>query len=127
MSFTYDPSKSDAISKIRAVLSDTDPANPLKSDQEISGWLASLPDWAATAQLAREIAGDFARKVSSFSASGTVAVSWRDRQQHYEDLAKLLETRQTLTYAMVAVAPLAGGLLDAYGNDVLPYFTRLVP
>jgi hypothetical protein len=119
MPFTYDPAKTDTRSKMRAVLSDTDAANPLKDDAEYDGWLALMPDWAATAALARQIAGDFARKVSSFSRSGGIAVSWlQSRITHYESIAATLEMQRALLVTDTSNGTILVGTV-MYAND--PY------
>jgi hypothetical protein len=111
--FTYsgDPERSSR-DKVRFYLQDTDPTDPLLSDQEIEHLLTKwMPVWGSEVYIAAVgaeiIAGRFAREVST-SADG-VSIGVQELQQKYNDLA--LSLRDMYKNENIAGGPDAGGML----------------
>lgn len=112
MTFTYggDPSRS-PLEAVRYLLGDTEPAEPLTTDEEITWVMEEFSDktpYYQAAQIARNIAARLAREVS-FSSDGQ-SVSLSEIQQKYTLLAKdLMDQHDELAGEGASV--IVGGML----------------
>jgi hypothetical protein len=84
---------------VRAALGDTDEASALRSDEAILATLAmfdeaSSPINATIGFLALSLANEYRRRVSSFSESGGISVSWADRVKGWDQLARDIHDRK---------------------------------
>jgi hypothetical protein len=130
VSFSYDPTLSDDVSRVRALLNDRDRAAAKLSDEEITATLADVGGSGraaalrAAALLARTTLYAQAPIVSGVSALG-VSVSYKDPT--YLQLADQLD-RQVMALAAAAGAPYIGGIrrsekatIEADADRVTPW------
>lgn len=120
--------------QVRLELGDTDVANAILQDEEISHYLAVTGGSVllASARGATAIAGKFARLVST--AVGGVRVEMQQQYIHYIELAAILAARATTepgSAGGIDAVPYAGGLThsdvqtrDADTDLVDPFFER---
>ena len=121
-SYSGDPEFSSK-DKVRFYLQDTDPDDPLLSDQEINHLLTKwMPVWDSEVYIAaigaEVISGRFAREVS-VSADG-VNIGVQELQQKYNELA--LSLRDMYKNENIAGGPDAGGMLwdDQFDPSLSP-------
>lgn len=126
--FTYsnDP-ENEPRDAVRLLIGDTDDADPLLSDTEVTFYLTENGDnkYRAAIESCRAIAAKLSRRPDH--AVGRVIVSYQQRAQEYLKLAETLRQK----YLMSTVTPYAGGIgltdKDAQENDTdrtPPFFTR---
>jgi hypothetical protein len=91
--------------RIRFLVGDTDPLNPLFTDYEIAYVRATWGDdeYVCAAALAEQLAGRYAGRVSQ--TVGRVSVSYSDLAKQYLALAASLRARTAMT-----AKPYAGGI-----------------
>lgn len=102
--YSGDPAASD-VDAVRFLVTDTDTADQLVSDEEILyvvGQQGSVK--RAAAAIARQLAGQFARKATD-KAVGDLRLQWRDRTAQFYDLADRLEAEANRGSGV----PMAGG------------------
>lgn len=109
---TYDPALGTDLDVVRYKTGDTDvsvdPAsgagNWLNPDATISAILAMYPDdWRlACADVAEGLASRFAQEPDSFTATGDMSVSWRDRVKQWQWLAQQLRAESAAEVAASA-------------------------
>lgn len=126
MAWTYNPALSTAKDRVRLLIGDTDQADGLLSDEEISFLLSSNggDENLAGAEACEALAAKFARQVDTKNGALSVAASQRYRA--YAQRASILRERTTM-FAEV----FAGGLsrsgkasLDDDADLVQPRFSR---
>ena len=107
MGWTYagDPSANDR-DFVRFEVGDTDTTDQLVTDEEIAGAVSVWGNkWRAASNVAKAIAGKFARRVDT--TMGKLKISYSQRVKHYMDLAKTLEAEAK---KHGAAAPWAGAI-----------------
>lgn len=126
MPYSGDPSAS-AADMVRFLLGDTDTANVLLTDSEITALLTIHSDepYAAAIAAAKSLAARYARRVDK--RVGDLSISWSQVSKNFRDLAVQL-SNQHLSISD-ALAPYAGGIsvsdkaANAADTDVVqPYF-----
>ena len=123
--YSGDPSVSTK-DEVRFLIGDTDTTDQQISDEEITYAIANAGSTKlAAAIVARAIAAKYARFVSK--SVGDLSIQYAQRQQHYHDLADILQAEGNL----VSVAPYAGGISvadktaqESDTDRVLPSFTK---
>lgn len=81
----------DTARRIRFRLNDTDPENPLISDEELATAMSNYPDWRlAAASLADMLALRERNRPTSFQVSGEFGIAWTDRAKMWSSIAAAL-------------------------------------
>ena len=123
MTFSFDPTLSNDISKVRQRLGDTEADNPLIPDETIEAYLATLSVLKTAARLARDLSAKYARLVSSKGDQQETTAS--DLYKHYKDLAITLE-REAAAEQPPTNANFSGISLDGatrgYADRALSWF-----
>lgn len=123
MTWTYNQTLATTKDQVRLYIGDTDSNDPQLSDEEIA-FVISVVGSNAQQVAIRSIdllIAKYARLVSE-SMDG-ISLSHSERLNNYKTLKTSLEKDTTLS----APVPVVGGLVDAEGNDVKPFFTRDTP
>lgn len=107
MTFTFHNDLSDDLSRVRQYLGDTDQASALVQDETIEAYLKTRSELATAAQLARDIAAQYARQIDN-TADGA---SQRAAQlyDHFRSLADDLQ-RQAAEQTQAATSGGFSGL-----------------
>jgi hypothetical protein len=128
--WTYTPNFTLARDRIRVLVGDTDPADPLVQDEEIAlyttgGTFAQSSDAAAAVEVCRAIVAKLARRVTM--SAGVSSVNLGEQVAHYRDLLTDLIRQSSSTSAV----PYAGGISradvlarEADTDRVAPFFDR---
>lgn len=92
MAATFDPTLPTARDRIRLLIGDHtfggDPTAALRQDETIDSALLLTGDYRlATAELADGLAAEYGQEPDSFTATGDMAISWRDRVKAWENLS----------------------------------------
>lgn len=131
MTWTYVPDFTIQRDRVRRLIGDVDPNNPLLTDEELALWttggaFAQGNDFYAAAEAADAIAGSLARGASSLSAGGT-SVTFRNASE-FTSLAAMLRRRGARSAGGTIVA---GGISQTAKDvqtdntdTVSPAFTR---
>lgn len=91
MAATFNPSLSDAISRVRQMLGDTVVASALIEDETIEAYLTSRGELATAAQLARDLSARYANQIDTDVDGQAQRNSQRFR--HFKELAAQLEAQ----------------------------------
>lgn len=100
---TFDPALTSDLDRMRDILGDVDVDNPLSPDVT---YLARLQQaggsWKlAAASMARSFASRAINKMSSFSATGDMSISWNNRANDWLKLAQALEAEEAASQSPV--------------------------
>lgn len=125
MTFSYDPTLTTALDRVRHAIGDTDANAPLRQDDTIAAVLdgvggsetatvATTAETLAIIDLASALAVEFARKPDSFSKSGGISVSWRERVKAWQTLASTLRASLATTAAVTGSVAVS---LGTYRGD----------
>ena len=91
MTWTYDPASAAPLDEIRWLIADTDAADPLQHDEEITRVLLRQSNtYRAAAFIARQIARQFARQCD-LDIAKEVRISLSDRSKAYFQMARDME------------------------------------
>lgn len=106
MSFSYDPTLPADLDKVRLFIGDTNSADPLLQDEEITGLLAMFGSVAiASVKAANAIAAKYARFADQ--ETGDIAVRYSQISKMYRDLVAELQSGLA---AIGGAMPYAGGI-----------------
>lgn len=98
--FSFDPTGFTSLDRVRAALGDRNAADPWRSNEEITGALERSgttgtaitvdedAENAAVRILASGLLSEYANKPTSFSKSGKFSISWGNRLEAWDALAK---------------------------------------
>lgn len=98
MTATYDNTLPTALDRMRFSVgdinfTDTEPAGALRQDEEYDAILLLQGDWRlAAADMADSLAAQFAQSPDSFTATGDMSVSWKERVSTWLATARRLRT-----------------------------------
>lgn len=96
--FTYDSALISPRDRMRHALGDTNPNDPLRWDETYDAALQYYGDETlATAKMARALAAQFGRQLTTFNIPGGPSGSYSDRVRTWTDTAKTLETATAAT------------------------------
>lgn len=96
--FTYDSALPTSRDRMRNLVGDTNPLQPLRWDETYDELLDYYGnETIATAKLARALAAEFGRKPSSVAIPGGPSISYSGRVSTLVDLAKTLESAVGVT------------------------------
>lgn len=131
MTWTYDVALATPKDQVHWLVGDTDPAEPLAQDEEITWVLTQQPNvYRAAAQVARQIARYFARQCD-LDIAREVRISLSDRSKNYFALADDLEEQVSTGAGFGGVGAFAGGIsvaqkqaAESDADRVAPAFTR---
>lgn len=115
MAFSYDNTLFTALDRVRHALGDTDIDAPLRDDDTIEAVLilaGTTPDatvvteaeTVAIVDLASALAVEYARKPDSYSKSGGISVTWRERVKAWQTLASTLRAGLVTTTSVIEAA-----------------------
>jgi hypothetical protein len=132
--FSYDNTLFTALDRVRHALGDTDIDAPLRDDDTIEAVLilaGGTPDATVVTEaetiaiidLASALAVEYARKPDSYSKSGGISVTWRERVKAWQTLASTLRTSLVTT---ISVTEAAATSIGVYRGDetVLSEYVR---
>lgn len=114
MAATFDPTLPTARDRIRLLIGDhtfgADPTAALRSDESINSVLTMTGDYRlAVAELADGLATEYGQEPDSFTATGDMSISWRDRVSAWEELSarmrRAVAAEQGIRDGMRAVRP----------------------
>jgi hypothetical protein len=115
LTYSFDPTLPTAKDRVRDAIGDRDPAEWLRSNEEIEARLFQLADELLTVVVMAEgLAAEYARRIDSYSESGGVSVRWSKRVETWLEIAKagraqIAEATATGTTATINTAAIRVG------------------
>lgn len=117
MGFSFSPDLSDALSRVRQYVGDVDATDYVVEDETITAYLTGRSDLAVAAQVARDLASRFARKIDS-----TVDGASQRNSQLYAHYLQLADSLDRQAGAQVQAATQGGftgvGVYGATASEV---------
>jgi hypothetical protein len=124
--WTNDPVNTPA-DAVRSLVGDTDAANPLLLDTQYAAWLAETGNDTGRAAHRAALALEAKYATLVDETLGPLRYAYSQQAKAYHDLAdNLLASSQDAIGVPIAAA-IAGGIVDANGTDIVPFFGRDFP